>query len=640
MKTTITLAASLAVMLCGCRGPHPFASSSELGGHKPESEKTSLASALRPAAQTREGRSDDNTAASAPVAELLLKAEQAIRANQLVVARSQLQSVLAQQPDQPRAHHLLAIIADQDGRFAEAEQHYFMAMAKDSQNSKIVGDLGYSYYLQSRSAESEQYLQRALELDPQNSTAARNLAQLYSDRDEISRAEHLLSSTLPPMEAQTALQQLRLKNAQNETLPASSQNSPLTPDELQQQLHNQMYATAGTQSFPDQRVSDAALTQGRTPADSFKPVPRDDDGGTPWMQRVSSIEHENTHRSATRGLQDPPMETQTRRESGALAHGYGAVQQSSDHWDTGDLPTVQPDTASRNTIPAAANRPVVTSEPRRWPPASWAPLTDENTSSERASSPPAYSRQPDAAAIQQVSGAVSPWNADVRHAMGQSESADVQHAYYENQGSDRIGRESIQQASLQRPNTPAAVPEWNSQPSGTRSRLPMGTDTAIQRGPAGPATGMPVVIPAGSAPGTQSRRPAAGHMQTDPSRQTYGTATNEAADYSYTRRSAASAAASTSEVPSYPFRSGVNSTSRASQQSGVGRSAWSAEDDEAANETGWMEGGPTTGAPMRATSPTTRQSTSNVIEPEPYQSRQGPRTTNSTRPSDGYQYRY
>jgi Flp pilus assembly protein TadD len=657
MKTIMTVAASLAVMLCGCRGPHPFASTSELAGHKPESDDTSAESAVRPAALTRESRSADNAATNAPVAELLARAEQAIRAEQLVVARSQLQSVLAQQPDQPRAHHLLAVIADQDGRFPEAEQHYFMALAQDPQDSKIVGDLGYSYYLQSRYTESEQYLQRALELDSRNFTAARNLAQLYSDRDEFSRAEHLLRSTLPPSDAETALQQLRPHNARDETALMSSRDAGPAPDELQRQLHNQMYATAGTypQRGQDQGLRETGLTQAPTPADSFKAVQNDDNGVNPWSRHISSISPGDTHRAAPAGAQDPALQAQSIRDSGALAatgpHAYGSVQQVSEHWNPEDLPMVQPGATSRNTTPLSAASPVAASEPRRWPPATWAPLSDGTPSTDRTSSPPAYATQPDAAAIHQVSGTVNPWNADVMQAVGHGGPATVDHAYYESQDSDHIGREAIQPASLQQPNTPATIPEWGSTPTGLTSRSASGTDPALtgaqypppQRDLAGavssgPGTGMPVVVPAGTvAPTRRTGAPTTGSVQTYPSRQSYGAATNDT-ENSYARGPAGAASTPVFEVPAYPYSPADNSTSRVSRVTGGDRPQVAAEED--APRTGWTQGTPNISAPMTATSSAPPQSSSNVIVPEAYRSGQRPGTTNSTRLSDGYQYRY
>lgn len=143
-----------------------------------------------------------------PVSEHLARAERAVAEQRLTTARRHLDAIVGQQPAHPRAHHLLAVVSDLEGRFGDAEHHYQAALQSDRNNAAIVGDLGYSYLMQGRDILAEQYLLQARSLDPGHESAAQNLALLYSRRGDLAGARHALSEVLPPHEVQQTLAQL------------------------------------------------------------------------------------------------------------------------------------------------------------------------------------------------------------------------------------------------------------------------------------------------------------------------------------------------------------------------------------------------------------------------------------------------
>lgn len=80
-------------------------------------------------------------------------------------AKMYYEQVLAEDPNQPDAHHRLAILADRAGDFPLAERHYQEALRGKPHDADVLNDLGYSYFLQGRAADSERYLALARQMD-------------------------------------------------------------------------------------------------------------------------------------------------------------------------------------------------------------------------------------------------------------------------------------------------------------------------------------------------------------------------------------------------------------------------------------------------------------------------------------------
>lgn len=230
---TLRLIALVLALSPGCRAPGLFsrqdgldAPPSEIAG-TPNDRSADDASLLRPSpaepggdllvAENRDvsgmpsgmdARRPEPSIQSLPVSELLARGERAVNEQKLREARLHLEGIIRKQPAHPRAHHLLGVVSDLEGRFGDAEHHYQAALQAEPNNAAIIGDLGYSYLLQGRHDLAEQYLLQARALDPSHLNAAQNLALLASRRGDYNGARATLSQILPPADVERRLAQL------------------------------------------------------------------------------------------------------------------------------------------------------------------------------------------------------------------------------------------------------------------------------------------------------------------------------------------------------------------------------------------------------------------------------------------------
>jgi len=123
----------------------------------------------------------------------------------LKVARSHFESALTLVPQSSAAHHGIAIVADLEGNFSEAERHYQQALIQKPNDSDILGDLGYSYLLQNRFSESEQYSLRAVQANTANVNAIKHLGDAYARQGKTQLAQETYAKVYNPEEVQQAL---------------------------------------------------------------------------------------------------------------------------------------------------------------------------------------------------------------------------------------------------------------------------------------------------------------------------------------------------------------------------------------------------------------------------------------------------
>lgn len=123
----------------------------------------------------------------------------------LSTARMHFDEAVRQRPRDAAAHHGLAIVADLEKKFAEAERHYQLALEQNPQDSKLLGDLGYSYLLQNRLIESERTLLRAIQADSSNQNAIKHLGDTYARQGKAELAEENYRKVLSPEQVQRAL---------------------------------------------------------------------------------------------------------------------------------------------------------------------------------------------------------------------------------------------------------------------------------------------------------------------------------------------------------------------------------------------------------------------------------------------------
>lgn len=135
---------------------------------------------------------DTELAAVERQSRLIRDAQTALRAENREDARRLYREVLNEAPDHPDAHHGLAMAADLDEDWGDAEYHYKQALRIRPQDAVLLSDIGYSYVLQNRYSEATRYLNQAIELQPSYERAHMNLALLDLRQGNRAAAEQRL----------------------------------------------------------------------------------------------------------------------------------------------------------------------------------------------------------------------------------------------------------------------------------------------------------------------------------------------------------------------------------------------------------------------------------------------------------------
>lgn len=94
---------------------------------------------------------------------------------------------------QAMAHRRIGGALDRLGRFAQAEDHYRLALKASPDDPKIWNDSGYSYYLQSRWADAERNLKTAAKLAPSDVRIQTNLGLTLAAAGKTDEALDALS---------------------------------------------------------------------------------------------------------------------------------------------------------------------------------------------------------------------------------------------------------------------------------------------------------------------------------------------------------------------------------------------------------------------------------------------------------------
>ena len=171
------LPATVLMLLTGCASPMLSGQSSRghTGSTSPDRD---IASDPAPPAgagdsQISNRKPRDSHAASRETAaperrtpDLLAAASRSRRAGKLAAARMSYDQVLRIDPENSEAHYWLAVIADDQGRFADAERHYSVLLKQTPRDPNVLASLGWSLLLQGRYDESEQTLRDALQAAP------------------------------------------------------------------------------------------------------------------------------------------------------------------------------------------------------------------------------------------------------------------------------------------------------------------------------------------------------------------------------------------------------------------------------------------------------------------------------------------
>ncbi len=222
----IRLLTTALLLLSGCATPNLFSGSQ---GAKPNTEQAAP-SGPRPSSYTSSWsgnqtakRTSQDTAplANNPLADnerrvqdLVESGDRSQSVGDRRAARSAYEQALRLAPGNPRANFQLAIMDDDEGRFAEAEAHYMTLRRQDPREPNILASLGWSYLLQGRYEESDRILREALQYDGNNKLALNNLGMLYGTCGDYDGALTIFRMAGSEADAQRALAMLK-QNAGN-----------------------------------------------------------------------------------------------------------------------------------------------------------------------------------------------------------------------------------------------------------------------------------------------------------------------------------------------------------------------------------------------------------------------------------------
>jgi len=324
---------------------------------------------IRDADQTADAAVPVRPPVQLPVSELVARAEAAVAQQRLPQAKQHCEAILLQQPTNPRAHHLLARISDDEGQWGNAEHHYQLALQTDPNNADIVNDLGYCYLMQGRLPLAQQCLQQALQLNPTHQVAAGNLADLYSRRGDMQSAYRVLSTVLPPPDVERTLAQLFPGAPLHETMNPA----PTVPPQV----------VANGQQFADASPYPPQLPSASTnPAEHDAPV-----NAVPGFTSSMPIIPPSTNAVPTYVAQADPSAMQP--------PAVGAPYQYPQSIPTAQHPaTIEQTVAHGMVAPGTTSSPVATTAstgPRRWPPAIWPPESNESPVTQAAGVSPSSS---------------------------------------------------------------------------------------------------------------------------------------------------------------------------------------------------------------------------------------------------------
>lgn len=387
MKTPILFSASIILLAAGCQSTSLF----PRFGRQDDvaSSNTSSAAGLPPASQ----QSQVNVAAATDVPSQNVRiGNREIAAwyrdkdpSHLQTARRHFSEALREKPQNPDAHHGLAIVADLEKNFVEAVQHYEAALRITPNDSRVLGNLGYSYLLQGRLQESEQSLSRALAADPANQDALKHLADVYAKQGRKELALDTYRRVLNENEAQQAL----LANLSTGSGPASESNDSLwsrlsgkdkTDGEdptlaIKRKMEEERFAaqmrreqpggapTAGRPApYPhsqlprnEQELKEqlAAIDAAQTPA-TGQPIIIGDTPPAPWAQRGAPVQ------MSQQGTGQPslPMHAGQPAMAGSDTHGTGPVGTAA-----APMAQMQPHSENRVTPAGASDSSMASSVP-------------------------------------------------------------------------------------------------------------------------------------------------------------------------------------------------------------------------------------------------------------------------------------
>jgi len=177
------------LLLAGCAsGPDTFLnpprSESNAAFSRPDARELSKEQASNPDKNKVQGKKIDKETAQAMVQynKTLTTGRETEKQGDLTSARETYERLIAQYPDRYEAYHRLAVVADRQRRYEEAQSLYTQAIRRNSRNPELFNDLGYCFYLQGKLNKAESALLKAVAMRPAEPRYRNNLGLVYGQQ--------------------------------------------------------------------------------------------------------------------------------------------------------------------------------------------------------------------------------------------------------------------------------------------------------------------------------------------------------------------------------------------------------------------------------------------------------------------------
>ena len=168
----------------------------------------------------------------------LRQGNQGLRDNRLDEAKRDYQRALELRPDHPDCHHRLAVIADKQGNFGMADNHYEAALKQRPRDPNLLSDIGYSYSLRGDDRRAESTLKEALAVSSSHTGAMFNLGSIYAKQGRYEETLAMFRRGVPETQAQQNVAKLFPQRPAGSANPdfAVAQNSNSNTQPPNQQL--------------------------------------------------------------------------------------------------------------------------------------------------------------------------------------------------------------------------------------------------------------------------------------------------------------------------------------------------------------------------------------------------------------------
>ncbi len=131
-----------------------------------------------------------------PTAENLARKEkQTISLAQLAEQRGQdadakhiYEELIKKNPKHQLAHHRLGVMAAKNGKYTEADEHFFQAYEIGPKSPQLLSDMGYRLFLENRLPDAEKMYREALAIEPKHPTANNNLGLVLGQQGRSDEA--------------------------------------------------------------------------------------------------------------------------------------------------------------------------------------------------------------------------------------------------------------------------------------------------------------------------------------------------------------------------------------------------------------------------------------------------------------------